>query len=41
MDNKYNNYIVFDEYRTNRPGAWNFMPDEGVFFKGVLCRLMP
>ena len=38
MDNKYNNYIVFDEYRTNRPGAWYFMPDEGVFCKDVPCR---
>ena len=38
MDNKHNNYIVFDEYMTNRPGAWYFAPDEGVFCKGVPCR---
>lgn len=38
MENKHNNYIVFDEYRTNRPGAWYFMPDEGIFCKGVPCR---
>lgn len=38
MDNKHNNYIVFDEYMTNRPGAWYFAPSEGVFCKGVPCR---
>ena len=37
MSNKHNNYIIFDEYKTNRPGAWYFVPDEGVFVKGVPC----
>ena len=37
MSNKHNNYIIFDEYKTNRPGAWYFAPDEGVFVKGVPC----
>lgn len=37
MSNQHNNYILFDEYKTNRPGAWYFVPDEGVFLKGVPC----
>lgn len=37
MSNKHNNYIIFDEYKTNRPGAWYFAPDEGVFLRGVPC----
>ena len=31
------NYVVFDEYRTNAPGAWYFAPDQGEFCKGTPC----